>query len=110
MLQVKRCVRFADPSGNIIELVWRPFDSGRRYFRVARCRDHGVLAHRAAHDQSGAETKAFWTQVCNARVSDWIGEAPLLRINPVHHTLALFPSGALRQSSTSTIRSPRSTT
>jgi len=25
-------------------------------------------------------------------VSDWIGEAPLLRIDPVHHRVALFPS------------------
>jgi len=25
-----------------------------------------------------------------ARVSDWIGEAPLLRIDPVHHRMALF--------------------
>ena len=30
--------------------------------------------------------------MCNARVSDWIGEAPLLRIDPVHHRIALFPS------------------
>jgi 2,3-dihydroxy-p-cumate/2,3-dihydroxybenzoate 3,4-dioxygenase len=34
----------------------------------------------------------FWTQVCNARVSDRIGNAPLLRIDEVHHSIALFPS------------------
>jgi 2,3-dihydroxy-p-cumate/2,3-dihydroxybenzoate 3,4-dioxygenase len=27
-----------------------------------------------------------------AKVSDWIGEAALIRINEVHHNLALFPS------------------
>jgi 2,3-dihydroxy-p-cumate/2,3-dihydroxybenzoate 3,4-dioxygenase len=30
--------------------------------------------------------------VLDARVSDWIGPAPLLRINPVHHSMALFPA------------------
>ncbi len=36
--------------------------------------------------------EAFWTQVCNARVSDRIGDAALLRIDEVHHTIALFPT------------------
>ena len=30
--------------------------------------------------------------MCNARVSDRVGNSPLLRINEVHHTIALFPS------------------
>jgi 2,3-dihydroxy-p-cumate/2,3-dihydroxybenzoate 3,4-dioxygenase len=34
----------------------------------------------------------FWTQVLGARVSDRIGEAPLLRIDEVHHKVALFPT------------------
>ena len=34
----------------------------------------------------------FWTGTMNARVSDWIGPAPLLRIDPVHHRIALFPA------------------
>ncbi len=34
----------------------------------------------------------FWTRVCNAKVSDWIGDAALLRIDEVHHRIALFPS------------------
>jgi len=38
------------------------------------------------------QDELFWTTVCNARVSDWIGQAPLLRIDPVHHRIALFPS------------------
>jgi len=36
--------------------------------------------------------EAFWTRLLSARVSDWIGDAPLLRVNTIHHTLALFPS------------------
>ena len=34
----------------------------------------------------------FWTRVCSAKVSDWIGDAALLRIDEVHHRIALFPS------------------
>jgi Glyoxalase/Bleomycin resistance protein/Dioxygenase superfamily len=30
--------------------------------------------------------------VCNARLSDRIGDAPLLRIDAIHHTIALFPA------------------
>lgn len=91
MLRVNRFVRFADPTGNIIELVWRPLDSGRRYFAA---RDAGItgFSHIGLRTTDPARDEAFWTQVCNARVSDWIGGTPLLRINPVHHTLALFPS------------------
>lgn len=40
-----------------------------------------------------ARDEAFWTQVCNARVSDRIGDAALLRLDEVHHTIALFPDG-----------------
>ena len=91
MLRVKRGLRFSDPSGNTIELVWRPADSGRRYFPS---RDAGVtgFSHIGLRTTDSARDEAFWTKVCSARVSDWIGEAPLLRINAVHHTLALFPS------------------
>jgi 2,3-dihydroxy-p-cumate/2,3-dihydroxybenzoate 3,4-dioxygenase len=32
------------------------------------------------------------TKVCNARVSDRIGDAALLRIDEIHHTIALFPT------------------
>jgi catechol 2,3-dioxygenase-like lactoylglutathione lyase family enzyme len=31
----------------------------------------------------------FWTQVCNARASDRIGDIPLMRVNAIHHTIAL---------------------
>ncbi|WP_341649452.1 VOC family protein [Thauera humireducens] len=30
--------------------------------------------------------------MCNAWVSDWIGPSPLLRIDDVHHRIALFPT------------------
>jgi 2,3-dihydroxy-p-cumate/2,3-dihydroxybenzoate 3,4-dioxygenase len=84
-------VTFKDPSGNVIELVVRPAHSGRRYFPS---RDAGItgFSHIGLHSISPRQDEVFWTTVCNARVSDWIGEAPLLRIDPVHHRIALFPS------------------
>jgi 2,3-dihydroxy-p-cumate/2,3-dihydroxybenzoate 3,4-dioxygenase len=84
-------VTFEDPSGNNIELVARPAHSGRRYFPS---RDAGItsFSHIGLHSIAPRKDEAFWTTTCNARVSDWIGEAPLLRIDPVHHRVALFPS------------------
>jgi 2,3-dihydroxy-p-cumate/2,3-dihydroxybenzoate 3,4-dioxygenase len=89
--RVDSLIMFADPSGNSIELVARPAHSGRRYFPS---RDAGItgFSHIGLHSIAPRTDEAFWTTVCNARVSDWIGEAPLLRIDPVHHRVALFPS------------------
>jgi len=89
--QVDSLIMFDDPSGNAIELVARPAHSGRRYFPS---RDAGItgFSHIGLHSIAPRTDEVFWTTVCNARVSDWIGEAPLLRIDPVHHRVALFPS------------------
>lgn len=89
--QVDSFVSFQDPSGNVIELVARPAHSGRRYFPS---RDAGItgFSHIGLHSIAPRKDEQFWTTMCNARVSDWIGEAPLLRIDPVHHRVALFPS------------------
>jgi 2,3-dihydroxy-p-cumate/2,3-dihydroxybenzoate 3,4-dioxygenase len=88
---VGEMVAFEDPSGNSIELIARPAHSGRRYFPT---RDAGItgFSHIGLHSVTPRKDEAFWTTTCNARVSDWIGEAPLLRIDPVHHRMALFPS------------------
>lgn len=48
--------------------------------------DVGLLTADAVRDAQ------FWTAVLNARVSDRIGAAPLLRIDDVHHKIALFPA------------------
>ena len=84
-------IAFRDPSGNAIELVARPAHSGRRYFPS---RDAGItsFSHVGLCSLAPRTDEAFWTTQCNARVSDWIGEAPLLRIDPVHHRIALFPA------------------
>lgn len=89
--KVRDFIAFNDPTGNRIELVWRPQMGGRR-FRGTR--DAGItgFSHIGLCTTDAARDELFWTRVCNARVSDHIGDAPLLRIGKVHHTLALFPT------------------
>ena len=88
---VKGFIAFKDPSGNGIELVYRPAYSGGRY---CGSRDAGItgFSHVGLCSSDVTRDEQFWTQVCNARVSDRIGDAPLLRIDEVHHSIALFPS------------------
>ncbi len=68
-----------------------PHHSGRRYFPS---RDAGVtgFSHIGLRTLDARRDEAFWTGLLSARVSDRIGEAPLLRIDEVHHKIALFPS------------------
>lgn len=89
--RVRNFIGFKDPSGNKIEIVVKPFHSGVRYFPS---RDAGIthFSHIGLRTSDAARDEAFWTQLMNARVSDWIGPAPLLRIHTIHHSLALFPS------------------
>ena len=88
---VKGFIAFRDPSGNGIELVYRPSHSGKRY---RGSRDAGItgFSHVGLCSSDVTGDEQFWTKVCNARVSDRIGDAPLLRIDEVHHSIALFPS------------------
>jgi 2,3-dihydroxy-p-cumate/2,3-dihydroxybenzoate 3,4-dioxygenase len=88
---VKDFVAFRDPGGNCIELVYRPAHSGKRY---RGSRDAGItcFSHVGLCSTDVRRDEQFWIEVCNARVSDRIGDAPLLRIDEVHHSIALFPS------------------
>jgi 2,3-dihydroxy-p-cumate/2,3-dihydroxybenzoate 3,4-dioxygenase len=89
--RVEAFVTFKDPTGTKIDLVARPWDSGRRYFGA---RDAGItgFSHVGLYTKDAKRDEKFWTATCGARVSDWIGDAPLLRIDPVHHKIALFPA------------------
>lgn len=89
--RVCRVLFTKDPTGNRIEIVARPFHSGVRYFPG---RDAGItdFSHIGLRTGNPKRDEAFWTTIMNARVSDWIGDAPLLRINTYHHSLALFPA------------------
>jgi len=82
---------FQDPSGNQIELVVRPHHSGKVYFPQRAAGITG-FSHIGLRTTDPVRDEAFWTQVMNARVSDRVGLAPLLRIDEVHHRMALFPS------------------
>jgi 2,3-dihydroxy-p-cumate/2,3-dihydroxybenzoate 3,4-dioxygenase len=89
--RVRSFIAFQDPTGNNIELVWRPAFSSQRYHGE---RDAGItgFSHIGLCTTDAARDELFWTKVCNARVSDRIGDAALLRIDEVHHTIALFPT------------------
>lgn len=89
--RVRSFISFRDPTGNNIELVWRPAYSSQRYHGE---RDAGItgFSHIGLCTTDAVRDENFWTRVCNARVSDRIGDAALLRIDEVHHTIALFPS------------------
>lgn len=89
--RVARFIHFYDLSGNEIELVWRPESSGWRYFPS---RDAGItgFSHIGLCSTDTKRDEKFWTELFSARVSDWIGPSPLLRIDEIHHKIALFPT------------------
>lgn len=91
--RVNGFINCRDPSGNSIDLVVGPAHSGRRY---SGSRDAGItrFSHVGLCSTAPRRDEVFWTELCNARVSDRIGEAPLLRIDQVHHKIALFPARA----------------
>ena len=89
--RVQAFIHFHDLSGNRIELVVRPQHSGKRHFPGV---DAGItgFSHIGLRSADPARDEGFWTGVLGARVSDRIGTSALLRIDPVHHRIALFPS------------------
>jgi 2,3-dihydroxy-p-cumate/2,3-dihydroxybenzoate 3,4-dioxygenase len=79
-----------DASGNRIDLVVRPTRSGRRYFPS---RDAGIVALHSVCLRTTEHTRdlAFW-RALGAEVSDWVGDIAYLRIDGLHHRIALYPS------------------
>jgi len=47
------------------------------------------FSHNGLNSTDPARDERFWTEVCNARVSDRIGDIPPMRVNAIHHTIAL---------------------
>jgi len=82
--KAREFIAFNDPTGNRIELVWRPANSGARYHSS---RDAGITAfsHVGLCTADAARDEAFWTQVCNARVSDRVGEIALFPTDLATH-------------------------
>lgn len=89
--RVESFIAFRDPTGNAIDLAVGPHHSGKRYFPS---RDAGItmFGHIGMNTMDPKRDEKFWTEALNCRVSDRIGAAPLLRIDPVHHKIALFPT------------------
>lgn len=88
--RVRHVIGFDDPFGNRLELVSqqesvaRPVD----FTRPAGITEFGHLCLDAPDVH---EAYRWWSSTFNARVSDWIGDAAcLIRIDPVHHKLAVF--------------------
>lgn len=89
--RVKAFIAFQDPTGNDIELAVAPFHSGTRFFPTRDTGNTG-FSHVGLRTTDPTRDERFWTTVMSAKVSDRIGAAPLLRIDEVHHKIALFPS------------------
>jgi 2,3-dihydroxy-p-cumate/2,3-dihydroxybenzoate 3,4-dioxygenase len=88
--RVGEFIAFDDPFGNRLELVSQQETVTRpvAFTRPAGITEFGHLCLDAADVR---EAYRFWSTCFNARVSDWIGEkACLMRIDPVHHKLAVF--------------------
>ena len=79
-----------DASKNRIDLVVRPTRSGRRYFPP---RDAGIVEFHGVGLRTTDDVRdlAFW-RALGAEVSDWVGDIAYLRIDGLHHRIALYPS------------------
>lgn len=87
----RRALLTQDGSGNKIDIVVRPAQSGRRYFPS---RDAGITGFQGVGLRSVALSQdlKFWTEVLNARVSDRVGDITYLQIDERHHRVVLYPS------------------
>ncbi len=88
--RVRSYLGFSDPFGNRIELVAHQVTVTRpvHFTRPAGITEFGHLCLDATDVR---EAYRFWHAHFNARVSDWVGDAAcLIRIDPVHHKLAVF--------------------
>jgi len=87
---VEAMYALCDPTGNPLELVTGLAASTT--CTLSRAANITSFSHVGLRTTDPARDEQFWTQRLGARVSDWIGEVPLLRLDEVHHRIALFPS------------------
>ena len=89
--KVKDMIWLNDFSGNRVELVVRPLNSGWRYFPS---RDAGIkgLADVILRSVDVEKDVSIWSGVLGAQISDWAGDAAYLRFDDSHHRIALFPA------------------
>jgi 2,3-dihydroxy-p-cumate/2,3-dihydroxybenzoate 3,4-dioxygenase len=88
--RVREFIAFDDPFGNRVELVSQQ-ESVARPVAFSRAAGITEFGHLCLDAPDVHEAYRFWSTRFNARVSDWIGDAAcLMRIDPVHHKLAVF--------------------
>ena len=87
----KALAHFEDGSGNCIELVVRPLDSGWRFHTA---RDSGVTGLEAVALRSVdvEADQAMWIEVLGAQASDWAGGSVYLALDEAHHRISLHPA------------------
>jgi 2,3-dihydroxy-p-cumate/2,3-dihydroxybenzoate 3,4-dioxygenase len=88
---VRRALIVGDATGNEIDLVLRPAQSGRRYFPS---RDAGITGLQGVGLRSRAieDDLKLWVAILGAKVTDRVGEVTYLAIDQKHHRVALYPS------------------
>jgi 2,3-dihydroxy-p-cumate/2,3-dihydroxybenzoate 3,4-dioxygenase len=88
---VRRALIVEDATGNEIDLVLRPAQSGRRYFPS---RDAGITGLQSVGLRSRAirDDVELWTAILGAKVTDRVGEVTYLGIDQKHHRVVLYPS------------------
>jgi len=88
--RVAEFIAFDDPFGNRIELAAGQRSSAEAV-RLTRPAGITEFGHLCLDAPDVPEAYRFWSTTFNARASDWVGEAAcLMRIDPVHHKLAVF--------------------
>jgi 2,3-dihydroxy-p-cumate/2,3-dihydroxybenzoate 3,4-dioxygenase len=88
---VRRALIIEDATGNEIDLVLRPYQSGRRYFPS---RDAGVTGLQAVGLRSRAmkDDLRLWTTILGTKITDRVGDITYLGIDQMHHRVVLYPS------------------
>jgi len=101
--QVDSLIMFEDRAAMPSSWWPAPAHSGRRYFPS---RDAGItgFSHIGLHSTAPRKDEAFWTTVCNARVSDWTRRGSAAADRPGASSSRLVPVAAQRRCSTSIIR------
>jgi 2,3-dihydroxy-p-cumate/2,3-dihydroxybenzoate 3,4-dioxygenase len=88
--RVREFIGFDDPFGNRVELV-NQLQTVARPVAFSRAAGITEFGHLCLDAPDVHEAYRFWSTRFNARVSDWLGDAAcLMRIDPVHHKLAVF--------------------
>src|SRR2546421_55270 len=92
--RVREFIGFDDPFGNRVELVNQQETVARP---VALSRGAGIaeFGHLCLDAPDVHEAHRFWSPRFHGGVSDWLGDAAcLMRIDPVHHKLAVLKGGS----------------